>query len=65
MAGISTVKLGKRNSVMTIESVNGRHAGNYTCQASNFAATVNYTAVLVINGTTTKSISKVVLINFI
>lgn len=50
IAGISTVKLGKRNSAMTIDSVNGRHAGNYTCQASNSAAIVNYTAVLVING---------------
>lgn len=50
VAGISTVKLGKRNSAMTIDSVNGRHAGNYTCQASNSAMTVNYTAVLVING---------------
>lgn len=50
VSGISTVKLGKRNSAMTIDSVNGRHAGNYTCQASNSAATVNYTAVLIVNG---------------
>lgn len=50
IAGISTVKLGKRNSAMTIDSANGKHAGNYTCQASNLAATVNYTAALIING---------------
>lgn len=56
VAGISTVKLGKRNSAMTIDSVNGRHAGNYTCQASNSAATINYTAVLVVNGIAALSI---------
>ncbi|XP_037024203.1 Down syndrome cell adhesion molecule-like protein Dscam2 isoform X8 [Bradysia coprophila] len=49
VSGISTVKLGKRNSAMTIDSVNGRHAGNFTCQAANSAATVNYTAVLIVN----------------
>lgn len=49
-AGISTAKMGKRNSVMTIDSANGKHSGNYTCQASNSAMVVNFTAVLVING---------------
>lgn len=52
VAGISTVKLGKRNSVMNIDSVNGKHAGNYTCQASNSATTVNFTANLIVNGKT-------------
>lgn len=42
--------LGKKLSAMTIESVNGKHAGNYTCQASNKAAIVNYTAALIVNG---------------
>lgn len=49
-AGISTVKLGNRNSVLTIDSVNGNHAGNYTCQAANGAATVNFTTGLIVNG---------------
>ncbi|XP_037024225.1 Down syndrome cell adhesion molecule-like protein Dscam2 isoform X28 [Bradysia coprophila] len=49
VAGISTVKLGKRNSVMNIDSVNGKHAGNFTCLAKNSAATVNYTANLIVN----------------
>lgn len=47
---ISTTKLGKRSSVLTIESVNGKHAGNYTCQVSNRADTVNLTATLIVNG---------------
>lgn len=49
-AGISTAKMGKQNSIMTIDSVNGRHSGNYTCQGSNAAMIVNFTAVLIING---------------
>lgn len=47
---ISTTKLGKRSSVLTIESVNGNHAGNYTCQVANSADTVNLTATLIVNG---------------
>lgn len=47
---VSTSKMGKRRSVLTIESVNGKHAGNYTCQASNKAEHVNLTANLIVNG---------------
>lgn len=52
--GISTAKMGKRRSVLTIESVNGRQAGNYTCQASNKAKHVNFTAQLIVNGNAQK-----------
>lgn len=48
--GISTAKMGKRRSVLTIESVNGKNAGNYTCVASNQAEIVNFTAKLIVNG---------------
>lgn len=48
--GITTVKLGNRNSVLNIDSVNGRHAGNYTCQAWNSAAASNFTSALIVNG---------------
>lgn len=48
--GITTVKLGNRNSVLNIDSVNERHAGNYTCQAWNNAAAFNFTSKLVVNG---------------
>lgn len=47
---VSTTKMGKRRSVLTIESVNGNHAGNYTCQVSNIAEIVNFTANLIVNG---------------
>lgn len=50
ISGITTAKMGKRNSVLTIDSVNGKHAGNFTCQASNSALTVNFTSQLVVNG---------------
>lgn len=50
VAGITTVKLGNRNSVLNIDSVNGRHAGNYTCQAWNKAAAFNFTSKLIVNG---------------
>lgn len=50
-AGITTVKLGNRNSVLNIDSVTGKHAGNYTCIASNEAASFSYTSELIVNGT--------------
>jgi len=46
------MKGGKRNSVLSIDSVQARHAGNYSCRAKNHAAAVNYTTVLIVNGTT-------------
>lgn len=49
-AGITTVKLGKRNSVLNIDSVTARHAGHFTCEASNQAASFNYTSHLIVNG---------------
>lgn len=49
-AGITTVKLGNRNSVLNIDSVTGKHAGNYTCQASNNADLLNFTSELVVKG---------------
>lgn len=48
--GISVAKMGKRNSVMTIDSVNGKNAGNYTCQVTNDASSANLSATLVVNG---------------
>ncbi|KAL9920269.1 Down syndrome cell adhesion molecule 1 isoform 1-T1 [Glossina fuscipes fuscipes] len=48
-SGVAVLKNSKRTSILTIDSVQARHAGNYTCKARNFAAAVNYTAELVIN----------------
>lgn len=50
IAGVTTAKMGKRNSVLTIDSVNGKHAGNFTCQATNQASSVNFTSQLIVNG---------------
>lgn len=49
--GISTVKLGKRTYALTIDSVSGKQAGNYTCEASNEAGMDRYSAALVVIGT--------------
>lgn len=48
--GITIVKGGKKSSMLTIESVTGRHSGNYSCQAKNTAATVSQSAQLIVNG---------------
>lgn len=50
ISGITTIKLGNRNAVLNIDSVSAKHAGNYTCFASNRAATLNYTSQLIVNG---------------
>uniref|UniRef100_A0A6P4E5G6 Down syndrome cell adhesion molecule-like protein 1 homolog n=1 Tax=Drosophila rhopaloa TaxID=1041015 RepID=A0A6P4E5G6_DRORH len=52
-SGINVVKGGKRNSVLSIDSVQARHAGKYSCRAKNHAAAVNYTTELIVNGTPT------------
>ena len=48
--GISIVKVGARVSILTIDSIAAGHSGDYTCTASNAAASVNYTASLAVNG---------------
>lgn len=50
IAGITTAKMGKRNSVLTIDSVTDRHYGKFTCLATNSATTANFTAELIVNG---------------
>lgn len=45
------VKGGKRNSMLSIDNVQARHAGLYSCKAKNHAAAVNYTTELIVNGT--------------
>lgn len=49
-SGITIGKMGKKGSVLMIESVSGRHAGNYTCKASNSAGSETHSATLVVNG---------------
>jgi len=44
-SGINVVKGGKRNSMLSIDSVQARHAGKYSCRAKNHAAAVNSVSV--------------------
>ncbi|XP_015172312.1 PREDICTED: Down syndrome cell adhesion molecule-like protein Dscam2 isoform X31 [Polistes dominula] len=46
---VSISSTGKRVSLMTIEAVSARHAGEYTCTASNAAGATSYSAVLAVN----------------
>ncbi|XP_076476971.1 Down syndrome cell adhesion molecule 1 isoform X18 [Bombus vancouverensis nearcticus] len=46
---ITIQSTGKRVSLMTIEAVSGRHAGEYTCTASNAAGATSYSATLAVN----------------
>lgn len=44
------MKMGKRSSVLTIESVHASHAGKYDCQVENQAGTAVYSTELKIIG---------------
>lgn len=52
---ISIGKMGKRLSLLNIDSVSGYHAGNYTCIASNLAGSVEHSSRLIVNGSPQKS----------
>lgn len=49
--GITTVKAGKRNQVLNIESVAAEHSGNFSCKAMNRAGSISFTTNLHVNGT--------------
>lgn len=49
-SGVSTSQVGKRSNALNIDFVEASHAGNYTCEAANDAAIVNFTVQLVVNG---------------
>lgn len=48
--GIVVTKTSQRMSVLSIESVRARHAGNYTCVATNNAGVTKHWTILSING---------------
>ena len=41
----------KKNSILSIESVAAKHAGIYTCSASNVAGATSHSSTLKVNGT--------------
>ncbi|KAK9880044.1 hypothetical protein WA026_008555, partial [Henosepilachna vigintioctopunctata] len=47
--GISTNRIGKKISSLSIESVQAFHTGEYTCVASNVAGVTNYSTYLAVN----------------
>ncbi|XP_076173873.1 Down syndrome cell adhesion molecule 1 isoform X12 [Ptiloglossa arizonensis] len=46
---VTITKTGKKTSVLIIDSVSARHAGEYTCVASNLVGSVSRSAVLSVN----------------
>lgn len=44
------IEFSRRSSQLTFEAVNGDHAGNYTCLASNRAGTATSTFELIVKG---------------
>jgi len=49
----------KRLSVLSIDAVAARHAGEYTCTASNKAGASSHTAALAVNGNIARMCSRV------
>lgn len=49
-SGISTARVGRRGSVLTIEAVEASHAGNFTCHAHNSAGHQQFTTPLNVYG---------------
>ncbi|XP_075224355.1 Down syndrome cell adhesion molecule 1 isoform X5 [Lycorma delicatula] len=49
VSGILTSVIGKRISVLSIESIDHSHAGNYTCVGKNRAGNSSFTATLNVN----------------
>lgn len=48
--GVLITSGGQRISLLSIDSVRSRHAGNYTCIAENLAGVVQHTSELFVNG---------------
>lgn len=50
MDKINIADVGRRSKVLSIDNVDGRYAGNYTCKASNIADSAYHSAELIVNG---------------
>ena len=49
--GIVISDSGRRAKTLTIENVDARHVGEYTCVTSNLAGSISRSALLSVNGT--------------
>ncbi|XP_062698639.1 cell adhesion molecule Dscam2 isoform X48 [Aedes albopictus] len=49
MDKINIADVGRRSKVLSIDNVDGRYAGNYTCKASNIADSAYHSAELIVN----------------
>lgn len=63
MYGITTLSIGARTNLLTINSAQSEHAGVYTCKAANKGGEGTQKAELFINGTT-KIILKICRLQF-
>jgi Immunoglobulin domain len=50
LRGISTMMMGKKVIALSIDPIKANHAGNYTCAATNQAATTSFSTQLIVNG---------------
>lgn len=50
-AGVSIIKVNKKNSMLNIDSVQAHNIGEYACTATNKAGTSRYSTYLHVNGT--------------
>lgn len=51
MDGVVTGSMNRRNSILSVESVQAYHTGEYTCVAENIAGVTKYSSYLNVNGT--------------
>lgn len=56
MDGVVTASMNRRNSILTIESAQAYHTGEYTCIAENIVGVIKYSGYLNVNGTFTAKI---------
>lgn len=50
ITGITVATFGRKTSVLTIDSLDENHAGNYSCLAANRAGVSAYYAELIVKG---------------
>ena len=52
--GLIVMRMSPRLSSLSIESLNYKHRGQFTCSATNIAGAAEYTSELIVNGITSR-----------